>query len=86
MRAVGHYIIIDELPEEIKKTTGGLLLNDKTREDIRYRKGVIISLGPSIDFLEVGETIMFDKAAGHKTDVLDVEYRVITVRDVVAVV
>ncbi len=86
MRAVGHYIIIEEFPEEVKETKGGLILNEKVREDIRYRKGKIISLGASIDFLEAGETIMFDKAAGHKTDILDIEYKVITARDVVAVI
>ena len=85
MRAVGHFIIIEEFPEEVKETKGGLILNEKVREDIRYRKGKIISLGESIDFLKEGEAIMFDRSAGHKTDVLDKEYKVITVRDVVAV-
>ena len=86
MRAVGHYIIIEEHPEEVKKTQGGLLLNEKVREDIRYRKGDIISLGGSIDFLEVGETILFDRASGHNTDIGAKVYKVITARDVVAVI
>ncbi len=85
MRALGHYLIVDEIPEEVKKTAGGLLLNEKSREDIRYRKGVVISLGEQIDILEVGETVLFDKASGQKIAFAEDEYKVITLRDVVAV-
>lgn len=85
MKAVGQFLILEEFPEEIKETKGGLLLNEKLREDIRYRKGTIISVGHLIDFLKEGEVVMYDKAAGHKTDILEGEYRVITARDVVAV-
>ena len=34
--------------ENIVKTDGGLELAEKHREDIRYRKGTIISSGPDI--------------------------------------
>lgn len=85
MRAIGQYIIIDEIPEEVKKTSGGLLLNEKSREDLRFRKGTIISLGEMIDILKVGEVVLFDKAAGSSIDANDNEYKVITLRDVVAV-
>ena len=86
MRAIGTYIIIDELPEEVKKTSGGLLLNEQTREDLRYRKGKIISLGESISVLNEGEVILYDKASGTGIDAGDKEYKVIMLRDVIAVV
>ena len=39
MKAVGNNIII--IPEQVKtdKTKGGLLIIEKDREDIRYKKG-----------------------------------------------
>ena len=44
MKAIGKYIVIEEIKEDIKKTDGGLLLAESHREDIRYRKGKVISL------------------------------------------
>ena len=48
MKAVGNYIIIKEVIENIVKTNGGLELAEKHREDIRYRKGIVISSGPEM--------------------------------------
>ncbi len=86
MRAIGNYILVEEIIENEIKTKGGLLLNEKTREDLRYRKGKIVHLGHLITFLEEGEVVVFDKAAGTPTDVDEKLYLVITARDVVAVV
>lgn len=85
MRAVGQFIILDEIPEEVKKTSGGLLLNEKSREDLRFRKGTIISVGEEVKLLKEGEVVLFDRAAGQNIDAGDTEYKVIMLRDVVAV-
>ena len=45
MIAIGNYIIIKDIAENIKKTAGGLELADK-HEEMRYRKGIVISSGP----------------------------------------
>ena len=44
MKAIGNNIIIT--PEKVKtdKTKGGLLIIEKDREDIRYRKAEIVSV------------------------------------------
>ena len=39
MKAIGNFIVIDEINEPLTKTAGGLELTDKLKEDIRYRKG-----------------------------------------------
>ena len=44
MKAIGKYIVINPTKEDNKKTSGGLILTDKQREDIRYRQADIISL------------------------------------------
>ena len=49
MKAIGSHIVIEHIPDPIKRTTGGLELNEKVREDIRYRKGRVIALGHLID-------------------------------------
>ena len=44
MRAVGKYIIIEKDNKTTKKTNGGLILDESNREDIRYRKAIVLSL------------------------------------------
>ena len=83
MKAVGNYIIIKEIIENIVKTDGGLELAEKHREDIRYRKGIIISSGPEI--LKEKDKIIFDKVAGHDIEDNKNIFKVITIKDVIAI-
>lgn len=83
MKAIGNYIILKEIIENIVKTNGGLELAEKHREDIRYRKGIIISSGP--DILKKDDEIIFDKVAGHDIEDNKNIYKVIMLRDVIAV-
>ena len=45
MRAIGGYLVIRDIKEKPTKTKGGLLLTDKIKEDIRYRQGLVKSVG-----------------------------------------
>ena len=82
MEAIGNYIVIEEIHENTKKTDGGLELTDKLMEDIRYRKGVIISSGPEL--VRSGQNILYDRVAGFPVEHDDKIYKVIQIRDVVA--
>ena len=83
MNAIGNYIILEEVLEKIVKTEGGLELGEKHREDIRYRKGIVISSGP--DIIKKNDKILFDKVAGHDVEHNKQIYKVIMLRDVIAV-
>ena len=83
MEAIGNYIVIEEIHENIKKTDGGLELTDKLMEDIRYRKGVIISSGPEL--LKIGQSILYDRVADFPAEFDNKIYKVIALRDVVAI-
>ncbi len=83
MEAIGNYIVLEEIIEAATKTQGGLELAEKHREDIRYRKANIISSGP--DILKKGQTVLFDRIAGYPVEHENNIYKVINVRDVVAV-
>ena len=48
MKAIGKYIVIDPIEESNVKTEGGLILSDKQREDIRYRKAKVINPGTEV--------------------------------------
>ena len=84
MKAIGNYIIVEELHETLTKTKGGLELTEKLKEDIRYRKGKIISSGPEI--LKENQIIMFDRVAGFPAEYNNKIYKVINLRDVIAII
>lgn len=81
MRAIGHWVIIEDVSPKVKKTQGGLELTEDHTEDIRYKKGKIISSGSQE--LASGEIVIYDKVAGHLLP--DGKYRCIGLRDIVAV-
>ena len=84
MQAINDYVIIDKIKEEPKKVSG-LILTDKTDEDNRYKKANIISVGNFVEVVKEGDTIYYDKHAGHDIGYGDELYRVIQAKDIVLV-
>ena len=83
MKAVNHYLIIDMIKEEPK--VGGLILTEQTDEDNRYLKAKVISIGNNVEGIEEGDTIYYDKHAGHGIQHKDKFYGVIKQMDVVLI-
>jgi len=84
MQAVNNYIIIDPIKEEVKKEEG-LLIIDQHVDDIRYLKANVISIGNLTEGIKVGDTIYYDRRAGHGIEYDDNLYQVIKQQDVVLV-
>ena len=84
MKAVGKFIVIEPIKTEAK-TSGGLLLTEETREDIRYRQGKVIEPGNDVKVLSKGDLIYYDKSAGFGVDIKDLQYKVIKEQDVVII-
>ena len=85
MRAIGIFLVIEEIKEKATKTKGCLLLTDKIKEDIRYRKGIIKSAGDLVNGVKAGNTIYYDKHAGFNIEIDDKVLLVIKQQDVVIV-
>ena len=85
MKAVGNNLIIQKVEENITKSEGGLLLNKNDRADIRYIEAQIISVGDTIKGLDKGNTIFYDRHAGHSIEIDGNTYQVIKAQDVVVV-
>ena len=85
MKAIGKNLIIKKVKEGTTKTKGGLLLAENHREDIRYVEAVLVSVGDEVVGLNEGDSIYFDRHAGHKIEVDKEIYHVIKVQDVVVV-
>ena len=86
MKALGKNLIINIVKEGTTKTKGGLLLAENQREDIRYVKADVVSVGTEVAGVKETDTIYFDRHAGHKIEVGDNSYHVIKSADVVVVV
>ena len=84
MKAINRYIVIENIKTEPKKVAG-LIMTEETDVDNRYVKAKIISCGNLVEALKKGDTIFYDKHAGHDISWIDKLYMVIQDRDVVLV-
>ena len=84
MKAVNHYIIIEQIKEGPKKV-GGLILTDEVNEDNRYLKAKVVSIGNLVEGICVDDIIYYDKHAGHGIQHKDKFYGVIKQQDVVLI-
>ena len=86
MKAVGKYIVIDPIKDAEVKTKGGLLLAEKQREDIRYRRAKVVEPGSDVKALKTDDEVYYDKAAGFNIEIKKEQYKVIKEQDIVIVI
>jgi len=84
MRAVNKYIIINQIIEEAK-TSSGLLLTNVENDEMRYGKGTVVSIGNEVLAVKEGDMIYFDKRNGHQVRIDGTVYGVIKEADVVVI-
>ena len=85
MKAVGKFIVIDPVKETDVTTKGGLILAEKQREYVRYRRAKVIEPGSEVSVLKKGDEVYYDKAAGFNIEIDKEEYKVIKEFDVVII-
>jgi len=85
MRAIGKYIVIEPIKENDVQTKGGLILAEKQREDIRYRRAKVVEPGSDVSLLKKDDEVYYDKAAGFSIEINKEEYKVIKEHDVVII-
>jgi co-chaperonin GroES (HSP10) len=84
MKAVGKYIVITEIKEQI--TTGsGILLTSDDSSQMRYKKGLIKIPGTDVLSVNEGDEIYYDKNAGHSMMLNSELVTIIMERDIVIV-
>ena len=85
MKAVGRNLIIEKIKEGTTKTKGGLLLAEQQRADVRYQKGLVLSVGDMVCGIKENDKIFYDKSAYHKIDIDGENYCIVKDIDVVIV-
>jgi co-chaperonin GroES (HSP10) len=84
MKAVNHYIVVQNIKEEPKKVAG-LIMTDETDIDNRYIKANVISTGNLVEGIKEKDIVYYDKHAGHAVQHKDILYQVIRSGDVVLI-
>ena len=85
MKAIGKYIVIDPIKEVNTTTKGGLILAEKQREDVRYRRAKVVEPGSNVEVLKKDDEIYYDKSSGFNIEIDKNEYKVIKEKDVVII-
>jgi len=85
MRAIGRNLIIKKEKQGTSETKGGLLLTENQREDLRYNKAKVISIGSEVVGVKENDSIYYDKHAGHGVEIDKEVLQVIKLQDVVIV-
>ena len=85
MKAIGKYLVIEPIKEVDVKTKGGLILAEKQREDVRYRRAKVVEPGSDVSVLKKGDEVYYDKSAGFNIEIKKEQYKVIKEQDVVII-
>jgi len=85
MKAIGKYIVINPTHNKTSTTSGGLILGEKQREDVRYRQATVINVGDAVNIIKEKDNIYYDKSAGFNIEIKSKTYKVIKEIDVVII-
>jgi len=84
MKAIGKNIVIKHVDEEVK-TASGLVLSGEDTNQLRYKRGVVITPGTDVSSIKEGDEIYYDKNNTYTMIIHDEQYSIIQERDVVLV-
>ena len=84
MKAIGKNIIIKNVDEEVK-TSSGLVLSGEDTNQLRYKRGVVINSGTEVNAIKAGNEVYYDKTNSYVMIINDEHCVIIQERDVVLV-
>ena len=85
MKALGRFVVLRRIKEE-SRIIGGIEMPEDDDNDIRYYLGDVISFGDDVKGLVVGDTVRYDKNAGHGVQVGEELLYVMRLDDIVFIV
>jgi len=61
MRAIGKYLVVERIKEEVKSSSG-LLVSAEDANNFRYHKGLVLVPGVDVSVIKEGDIIYYDKS------------------------
>lgn len=84
MKPIGKYIVVKNIDEEVK-TESGLILSGEDTNQLRYKRAIVEMPGTDVTVINSGDDIYYDKAHGYTMMINDIQFTIISERDVVVV-
>ncbi|MGA0211868.1 MAG: hypothetical protein ACO3JH_02605 [Flavobacteriaceae bacterium] len=84
MQAIGKYIVVENITEEIR-TEGGLLLSSQDSDGFRYKKAKVVNPGSDVSVIKADDVVYYDKGHSFTMVINNIQYTIIQERDVVVV-
>lgn len=84
MKVLNKYLIVKKIAEQ-KQTKSGLLLTGEDANEMRYHKAIVYKVGDSINGMNPGDTVLYDKVQSHDIILDNERMTIIQERDVVCV-
>ena len=84
MQPIGKYIVIKNVDETIK-TESGLILSGEDANQFRYRRGLVVVPGTDVTKIMEGDELYYDKNHSFTMMINDMQYTIISEKDVVVV-
>ena len=84
MQAIGKYIVVVNITEEIR-TEGGLLLSSQDSDEFRYKKAKVINPGSDVSVIKADDLVYYDKGHSFTMVINNIQYTISQERDVVVV-
>tara|TARA_R100001594_G_scaffold52676_1_gene86222 strand:+ start:207 stop:464 length:258 start_codon:yes stop_codon:yes gene_type:complete len=84
MKAIGKYILVKTIEEEVT-TDSGLLLSHEEASKLRYKKAKVINIGGDVEYIEEGNEIYYDQSGSHTMLIDNETYTIILQHHVVVV-
>ena len=84
MKPIGKYLVVKDLQETIK-TESGLILSGEDANQLRYKRASVIASGTDVSVIDEGDELYYDKSHSFTMLIEDVQYTIISERDVVVV-
>ena len=83
-KAVGKFILIDPIKEEIKNSLG-MRISEADSIHYRYKKAVVVSVGSLVESIKEDFLVYYDKSSEHSVIIDGIPYSVVLERDIVLV-
>jgi len=75
MTAISDNVIVQEIKKEERISKGGLFIPSTAQEEPQ-KLGRVLCVGPKVEGIKIGDTVVFAKFAG-QTFILDNEYYIV---------
>ena len=85
LKPIGKYLVVKDVNESVK-TESGLILSGEDTNQLRYKRAMVIESGTDVSVIEQGDELYYDKAHSFTMLIDDMQYTIISERDVVVVI